>query len=162
MQFFFLLPPSLLISKRHCLSEGVSGGIQGLKIKHRMEGVHGAVVPVEGNEKKRQKCKKDSKNREVMWCKSDPVVSWDVLCWKKFPLFLVILNVLCLFFGFSVLSYLFLDHTCMYKENLVFWWNEEMKMECFTHWVAAHTVHADTHTDKLTSCPSCKILNSSV
>lgn len=80
-----------------------------------------------------------------MWCKSDPVVSRDVLCWKKFPLFLVILNVLCLFFGFSVLSYLFLDHTCLYKKELVFLvkWRDENGVFLLTEW--PHIQHMQTH-----------------
>lgn len=62
--------------------------MQGLNIrkkglKDRME----QLFPLETHKKKGQKLKKwRKKNGEMKWCKSNPVVSWDVLCFRNiFP-----------------------------------------------------------------------------
>lgn len=90
------------------------------KYQAKIEGVHSAVVPVDDVEDEKKKCK-------VKKSRSDCVnlIQWfPEMCYVE-KIFPSVLTFKCsvFLFGFSVLSQLFLHHTCLYKKN---WCIDEM------------------------------------
>lgn len=77
---------------------------------------------------------------------------------KKRILLSVILNVQCLLFGFSVLSLLLLDHTCLYKEIECIGEMKRWKRRVLlTEWPRVQFL-AYTHTDNTDTLQTSEIL----
>lgn len=136
----FSLSPSLLISKKHRLSKGFQVEDKDL-ISRRVCMVQ--LFQLKRAREKRRKYKV-KKYREVKWCKSNPVVSWDVLCLKYFPSLFSLCG-----FKYSVFVYLHFYFITIVSTSETY----KKKSRCFdeikrlkwSHQVATYNIHAKTH-----------------